>query len=115
MNLFSSISKRAVSEKAYCRTNLGVRGWNVSFLDSEAHLAGSSGGHLQHDLADPGPEVYEHILTRDLDLVDHLADQLVRRLPVHLHTMGSDQHHGATVLVFSKQFRNYCLSCMSIG
>ena len=69
--------------------SLCVAGRRGGLLDSEADAAVGECGHLQHDLSHPRAQVDELVLSGDgLDVVEDLADELERRLPVDLGREG---------------------------
>lgn len=59
--------------------------WGLGFFDAHADLAWGEGSHLEHDLTNSRPQIHKGVVLRDVYLVNHLADQLKRRLSIHLY------------------------------
>lgn len=56
---------------------------HVGFFHTKAHFAMRWGSHLQNHLTNSRTEVHENIVRSDLNLVNHLRDEIVRCFSVN--------------------------------
>lgn len=63
---------------------LGIPGRSVRLLDADARFQGKGSGHLKDHLTDTRAEIDECVLLADGDVLEHLLDQLVAGLAIHL-------------------------------